>query len=100
MFIAVLCHLVLLIGSHTSAESVPLGTPWLPSIHRRVDPSSGVNYNPNGSAFLWLPQDTYAGKTFLELVDPFFNNLILKLVISSGFDFWSAADPTGYVSVH
>jgi len=44
---------------------------------RRSDPSSGINYNPNGSAFLWLPQDTYAGETFFD-----------------GFDFWNASDPT------
>jgi hypothetical protein len=24
--------------------------------------------NPNGSTFLWLPQDEYAGKTFFECV--------------------------------
>ncbi|KAF8199687.1 hypothetical protein BJ912DRAFT_922074 [Pholiota molesta] len=28
--------------------------------------SSGINFNPNGSAFLWLLQDTYAGKTFFD----------------------------------
>jgi hypothetical protein len=27
---------------------------------------AGVNYNPNGSAFLWLPQDDYSGSTFFE----------------------------------
>ena len=27
---------------------------------------SGVNYNPNGTMFLWLPEDEYAGKTFFE----------------------------------
>jgi len=36
------------------------------NIHRRSDTSSGRNYNPNGSAFLWLPQDTYAGETFFK----------------------------------
>jgi len=25
-----------------------------------------VNYNPNGSPYLWLPQDEHAGKTFFE----------------------------------
>jgi len=110
MFIAVIClRLVLL--CHTSAEgfrstvsSLPsLSQRWLPStesLHRRIGPSSGVNYNPNGTAFLWLPQDTYSGMTFFEWVDPFHNHLTLEIVISSGFDFWSAADPTGYVSVH
>ena len=52
--------------------------PSLTSIHRswlpRTDPLSrsaqvtGVNYNPNGSAFLWLPQDEYSGSTFFEWV--------------------------------
>lgn len=27
---------------------------------------SGINYNPNGSAFVWLQQDEYSGKTFFE----------------------------------
>lgn len=38
------------------------------SVQRRSTPSSGINFNPNGSAFLWLPEDTYAGETFFEWV--------------------------------
>lgn len=29
---------------------------------------SNLNTNPNGSTFLWLPQDEYSGKTFYEYV--------------------------------
>ncbi|KAF9484359.1 glycoside hydrolase family 16 protein [Pholiota conissans] len=28
--------------------------------------STGINFNPNGSAFLWLPEDTYAGTDFFD----------------------------------
>jgi hypothetical protein len=28
--------------------------------------NTGINYNPNGSPFLWLPQDEYSGKTFFD----------------------------------
>jgi len=27
-----------------------------------------LNFNPDGSPFLWLPQDEYKGKTFYEYV--------------------------------
>ncbi|PPQ71765.1 hypothetical protein CVT24_006525 [Panaeolus cyanescens] len=37
----------------------------------------GINYNKNGSAFVWLPQDSYEGKNFFE-----------------GFNFFTAPDPT------
>jgi len=47
------------------------------SVQRRSTPSSGINFNPNGSAFLWLPEDNYSGETFFD-----------------GFDFWNASDPT------
>lgn len=30
------------------------------------DDGTGINHNPNGTPFLWLPQDTYAGSTFFE----------------------------------
>lgn len=29
---------------------------------------SNLNVNPNGSTFLWLPQDEYSGNTFFEYV--------------------------------
>ncbi|KAJ7487626.1 glycoside hydrolase family 16 protein [Mycena galericulata] len=37
--------------------------------------------NPNGSTFLWLPQDEYSGKTFFD-----------------GFTFYNQSDPTHYVN--
>ncbi|KAF8168197.1 glycoside hydrolase family 16 protein [Crassisporium funariophilum] len=40
------------------------------AIEKRI---TGINYNPNGSAFLWLPQDEYSGKTFFDRWD-FFNS--------------------------
>ncbi len=30
------------------------------------DTNTGINFNPNGSAFLWLPSDEYSGSTFFE----------------------------------
>jgi len=27
---------------------------------------TGINLNPNGTPFLWLPDDEYSGKTFFE----------------------------------
>ncbi|KAF9533562.1 concanavalin A-like lectin/glucanase domain-containing protein [Crepidotus variabilis] len=42
----------------------------------------GINYNPDGSAFLWLPDDVYSGKNFFD-----------------SFNFFSQADPTdGHVN--
>ena len=47
---------------------------WLPrfwpsthfvDLQKRTTPS-GISYNPNGSAFVWLQQDEYSGKTFFE----------------------------------
>lgn len=28
--------------------------------------ANNVNVNPNGSTFLWLPEDTYSGQNFFE----------------------------------
>ncbi|KAF8898715.1 glycoside hydrolase family 16 protein [Infundibulicybe gibba] len=43
---------------------------------------SNLNMNPNGSTFLWLPQDEFSGKTFFD-----------------DFNFYSDADPThGHVN--
>ncbi|KAF9015225.1 glycoside hydrolase family 16 protein [Cyathus striatus] len=44
---------------------------------------SNININPNGSTFLWLPQDEYSGKTFFEQVR---------------WDFFAYPDPTNYVN--
>lgn len=43
----------------------------LPRYFRRTNDNSntatsGINYNPDGTPFLWLPQDEYSGKTFFE----------------------------------
>ncbi|KIK06982.1 glycoside hydrolase family 16 protein [Laccaria amethystina LaAM-08-1] len=61
------------------AVAVPQASSWLPSLSehlwpsRNLDLASGntINYNPNGSSFLWLPQDSYSGKTFFDLWDFF-----------------------------
>lgn len=33
---------------------------------RKFEKRDSVNYNPDGSPFLWLPQDEYSGSTFFE----------------------------------
>jgi len=33
---------------------------------RNLEKRAGINTSPNGSTFLWLTQDVYAGKTFFE----------------------------------
>src|SRR5882672_6057245 len=60
------------------------------------DPSNGINYNPNGSSFLWLPEDTYAGETFFRCVVSYYSSTQVwtHCVLYSGFDFWNASDPT------
>jgi len=64
----------------TNPERVPGGWKDSDSTSAPVPPASGaskqekrqivdtVNYNPNGSAFLWLLEDEYAGKNFFEWV--------------------------------
>ncbi|PPQ75683.1 hypothetical protein CVT24_001928 [Panaeolus cyanescens] len=39
--------------------------------------TTGYNFDPNGTAFVWLPEDTYAGSTFFD-----------------GFTFFTDHDPT------
>ncbi|RDB28968.1 putative glycosidase C21B10.07 [Hypsizygus marmoreus] len=47
-----------------------------------IEKRSNLNVNPDGSTFLWLPQDEYSGKTFFDR-----------------WDFFSDADPTkGHVN--
>ncbi|KAF5370199.1 hypothetical protein D9615_010056 [Tricholomella constricta] len=49
---------------------------------RSIVRRSNLNTNPDGSTFLWLPQDEYSGKTFFD-----------------GFAFFSDGDPTnGHVN--
>ena len=79
---------------------------WLPrfwpsthlvDLDKRAASRSGINYNPNGSAFVWLQQDEYAGKTFFELVLP---QLIVMWrrahgnVCVSKWNFFTNPDPT------
>ncbi|KAI3621797.1 glycoside hydrolase family 16 protein [Moniliophthora roreri] len=44
---------------------------------RRADSFNAFDVNPNGSTFLWIPQDEYSGKTFFD-----------------SFAFFSGKDPT------
>ncbi|CAA7268897.1 unnamed protein product [Cyclocybe aegerita] len=50
-----------------------------PSIqYRELEKRDGTNYNPDGTPFLWLPEDEYSGKNFFD-----------------DFDFFIWDDPTG-----
>lgn len=42
--------------------------PWASRRGQQLDSATntGINFNPNGSAFLWLPSDEYSGSTFFE----------------------------------
>lgn len=43
------------------------GNTLFDKVERRQNPNSGaINYNPNGTEFIWLLEDTYQGKTFFE----------------------------------
>ncbi|KAF8810090.1 glycoside hydrolase family 16 protein [Phlegmacium glaucopus] len=47
---------------------------WMPRSNSPIlgrQTIAGVNYNPNGSAFLWLPQDEYSGQNFFDRWDFF-----------------------------
>jgi hypothetical protein len=75
-----LCLLAIFIlpsGALSGAVADPLVSQinWLPKfwpsthfvdLQKRTTARSGINYNPNGSAFVWLQQDEYSGKTFFE----------------------------------
>jgi len=47
---------------------------WKPSSNtddtrlEKQQPANTFDHNPDGSQFLWAPQDTYEGKTFFECV--------------------------------
>jgi hypothetical protein len=45
--------------------------------------SSSLNVNPNGSSFLWLPQDEYSGKTFFECGSFFWNTSNSRITCST-----------------
>lgn len=38
------------------------------SLSTALQKRGSINSNPNGSQFIWLPQDEYSGKTFFECV--------------------------------
>ncbi|KJA15955.1 glycoside hydrolase family 16 protein [Hypholoma sublateritium FD-334 SS-4] len=62
-----------------------LASPWLWASRRshQLDSATntGINFNPNGSAFLWLPSDEYSGSTFFDR-----------------WTFFDGPDPTSYVN--
>jgi len=60
-----------------------------------------INFNPDGSPFLWLPQDEYKGETFYEYV-LFFLELFAKSIDFdwSRWRFFDHPDPTKYVLVN
>ncbi|KAF9533566.1 family 16 glycosyl hydrolase [Crepidotus variabilis] len=70
------------------------------ALSRRLNPESdGINYNPNGSEFLWLPQDTYEGQTFFEYASIITLRHAALMFYCSSFNFFSAPDPTdGFVN--
>ena len=66
-----LCFLLVIGSLPTGTAASP--SAWKSSLFRRFVFSPErfhrrLNYNPDGSAFLWLPQDTYAGQPFFEQV--------------------------------
>ncbi|KAH9475198.1 putative glycosidase C21B10.07 [Psilocybe cubensis] len=67
---------------HQSYESL-WPTKWGRSLNsqKRDDSDSGTLTNPDGTPFIWLPQDTYAGQTFFD-----------------EWDFFDVDDPTHYVN--
>ncbi|KAF5313963.1 hypothetical protein D9611_006836 [Ephemerocybe angulata] len=74
------CVLLAVLVSEASALLLLLGklSPWV--VHKRSGPlllekrDTGINQNPNGSLFIWVPEDEYAGQTFYDGFF-FFNNL-------------------------
>ncbi|KAJ3774916.1 glycoside hydrolase family 16 protein [Lentinula raphanica] len=48
-----------------------------PSLESRSYPPSALDVNPNGTTFLWLPEDEYSGSTFFD-----------------NFSFYTGEDPT------
>jgi hypothetical protein len=73
---------------------------WLPRSNPPIlaGQVAGVNYNPNGSAFLWLPSDDYSGPNFFEWVIYVCGTLMhFHWFSTSRWDFFSHPDPTKYV---
>lgn len=63
----------------------------VPAVERDVD---NINFNPDGSPFLWLLQDEYKGKTFYEYVLFFWDYLRSVDFDWSRWNFFDHPDPT------
>ncbi|KIK71009.1 glycoside hydrolase family 16 protein [Collybiopsis luxurians FD-317 M1] len=50
---------------------------FIPTLDSRSDAPNALDRNPNGTTFLWLPEDEYSGSTFFD-----------------NFTFYTGADPT------
>ncbi|KAJ3734878.1 glycoside hydrolase family 16 protein [Lentinula guzmanii] len=55
----------------------PRSLPSTPTLQTRSYSPSALDVNPNGTTFLWLPEDEYSGSTFFD-----------------NFSFYTGADPT------
>ncbi|TFK41134.1 glycoside hydrolase family 16 protein [Crucibulum laeve] len=64
------CPAVALPNLRTSSLSSLVDQLW-PQRLKTFEKRSNINTNPNGSTFLWLPQDEYSGKTFFDRWDFF-----------------------------
>lgn len=52
-----------------NAKSTMVSNLWQSiSVPTTLAKRDGLNYNPDGTPFLWLPFDEYSGKTFYEYV--------------------------------
>jgi len=55
------------LNNHAGRSWSPSHDSHLEALVQRPDAQIGdTNYNTDGSAYIWLPQDEYAGKTFFE----------------------------------
>jgi len=68
-----------------------------PHIDKRDD--NAFDKNPNGSFFVWLPQDEYSGDTFFECVYLVSFEYGLANSCCSRFNFFADIDPTQYVII-
>src|SRR6266545_7313410 len=60
-----------------------------------LEKRGSINYNPDGSPFLWLPQDEYSGRTFFEYVHSFHESTgLIRNFCSSRWTFFNYSDPT------
>jgi hypothetical protein len=82
-------------GAQASSNEVP-------DLAKR-DANTGINFNPNGSAFLWLPSDEYSGSTFFECVSfvvPWnMEERWTDFFVDSRWSFFTDVDPTAFVPI-